>query len=150
MIYINPYFANLTGDPSITRNLFQEGDENGFFVRNLDNTSYLMYSVSMEFAMVDLNNPMAIEWIKHVIADNLITEASAYGWMLDFGEYTPFDATTLNGMPAELFHNQYPYLWAKINREVYSNFTQGDQLVAFMRAGSTMSPAYTDLYWMGD
>lgn len=22
MIYINPYFANLTGDPAITRNLF--------------------------------------------------------------------------------------------------------------------------------
>lgn len=26
MIYINPYFANLTGDPQITRNLFVEGD----------------------------------------------------------------------------------------------------------------------------
>jgi alpha-glucosidase (family GH31 glycosyl hydrolase) len=33
MIYINPYFANLT-DPSIKRNLFVEGDSQGFFVKN--------------------------------------------------------------------------------------------------------------------
>lgn len=33
MIYINPYFANLT-DASITRNLFLEGDANGYFVKN--------------------------------------------------------------------------------------------------------------------
>ena len=33
MIYINPYFANLTDD-NLTRNLFQEGDQNGYFVKN--------------------------------------------------------------------------------------------------------------------
>lgn len=26
----------------------------------------------------------------------------------------------------------------------------GNQIVAFMRAGSTLSPKYTDLFWMGD
>ena len=33
MVYINPYFANLT-DPSITRNLFLEGDSMGYFIKN--------------------------------------------------------------------------------------------------------------------
>ena len=33
MIYINPYFANLT-DASIERNLFLEGDSKGYFVKN--------------------------------------------------------------------------------------------------------------------
>lgn len=33
MIYINPYFANLT-DSSIKRNLFLEGDSKGYFIKN--------------------------------------------------------------------------------------------------------------------
>jgi alpha-glucosidase (family GH31 glycosyl hydrolase) len=47
MIYINPYFANLTDDPAITRNLFQEGDQNGYFVKNSNGTTYLMQSISI-------------------------------------------------------------------------------------------------------
>ena len=58
MVYINPYFANLT-DPSITENLFLEGDQKGYFVKNKWNLTYLIKSVSIEFAMVDFTNPEA-------------------------------------------------------------------------------------------
>jgi alpha-glucosidase (family GH31 glycosyl hydrolase) len=34
MIYMNPYFANLTGNEDIRTNLFAEGDENGYFLKN--------------------------------------------------------------------------------------------------------------------
>ena len=37
MIYINPYFANLTGHSEIRNNYFEEGDKNGYFVKNMDN-----------------------------------------------------------------------------------------------------------------
>ena len=37
MIYINPYFANLTGNPDIKTNYFQFLDENGYFVKNMTN-----------------------------------------------------------------------------------------------------------------
>lgn len=47
--------------------------------------------MSIEFAMIDLTNPEARDWIKAIIVDNLIKEGQAHGWMLDFGEYTPFD-----------------------------------------------------------
>lgn len=90
-IYINPYFANLTGDPAITRNLFQEGYENGYFVKNSNGSTYLMKSVSIEFAMLDFTNPAAVNWMKSIIKDNLIDEGRGYGWMLDFGEYAPLD-----------------------------------------------------------
>ena len=81
MIYINPYFANLTGDPSITRNLFLEGVENGYFVKNRTGQTYLMQSISIEFAMIDFTNPDAVSWLKEIIKDNLIGEGRAFGWM---------------------------------------------------------------------
>lgn len=37
MIYINPYFANLTGNSAIRDNYFKIGDDNGYFVKNEDN-----------------------------------------------------------------------------------------------------------------
>lgn len=46
--------------------------------------------------MIDLTNPGAREWMKNIIVDNLIEEGQSYGWMLDFGEYTPFDIVTYN------------------------------------------------------
>lgn len=59
MVYINPYFANVT-DPAIERNLFQEGHQNGYFVKNLNGETYLIQSISIQFAMVDLTNPDAV------------------------------------------------------------------------------------------
>lgn len=56
----------------------------------------MIKSVSIEFAMVDLTNPYARQWIKSIIKDNLIGEGKAFGWMLDFGEYTPFDVKLYN------------------------------------------------------
>ena len=51
--------------------------------------------------IVDLTNPKAYKWMKDVIKKNMIEEAGAWGWMHDFGEYTPFDAYPVgyNGDP---------------------------------------------------
>jgi alpha-glucosidase len=61
--------------------------------------------VSIEFAMIDFTNPSARTWMKSIIVDNLITEAGSYGWMHDFGEYTPFDIEVWSGIDPVLFHN---------------------------------------------
>lgn len=68
--------------------------------------------------MIDFTNPQAVDWMKAIIKDNLIGEGRAYGWMQDFGEYSPFDLVTSSGEDASFFHNDYPYQWAKITREV--------------------------------
>lgn len=34
MVYMNPYFANLTGHDEIRTNYFKEGDDNGYFLKN--------------------------------------------------------------------------------------------------------------------
>mmetsp|Transcript_18388 Transcript_18388/g.17493 ORF Transcript_18388/g.17493 Transcript_18388/m.17493 type:complete len:199 (+) Transcript_18388:1082-1678(+) len=70
--------------------------------------------------------------------------------MHDFGEYTPFDVSVDSQMDPFLFHNDFPLEWAKVNREAEQESSLGEEIVSFMRAGSTMSPAFTDLFWMGD
>ena len=78
--------------------------------------------------------------MKSLITENMIEEAQAYGWMLDFGEYTPFDVQTYSKQDPFKYHNSFPLEWAKINREAEIESGKGDEIVAFMRSGSTMSP----------
>ena len=153
MVYINPYFANLT-DVSITRNLFLEGDSQGFFIKNGLGKTYMMKSVSIEFAMLDPTNPYAVNWMKQIIKENLLGEGQAWGWMHDFGEYMPITSTNeivlYSGEDSMVIHNKYPEMWARLNREAESEAGKADTTVAFMRSGGTMSPGVCDLAWMGD
>jgi len=86
----------------------------------------LIKSVSIEFAIVDLTNPKARNWMKNIIKDNLIKEVGAYGWMLDFGEYTPFDVVLHSKEDPVKYHNRFPLEWAKLNREVQEEVENGD------------------------
>lgn len=93
LTYISPFFS----DPSnfttgYRHNYYQEGVAGGYFVKHPDGSVYTMYSLSIEFAMVDLSNPAAVRWMKNVLINSTINEAQSSGWMCDFGEYLPFDA----------------------------------------------------------
>lgn len=44
---MNPYFANLTGNTDIRRNLFKEADDQGFFLKNGEGKTYLIDSLSI-------------------------------------------------------------------------------------------------------
>jgi len=152
MVYMNPYFANLTGNPEIRTNYFKYLDDHGYFIKNTQNESYEIKSVSIEFGMVDFSNPDAYQWCKETIINNMIKEAKSVGWMHDFGEYTPTMGVKFNGYQGYTgtYHNRYPYEWAKISQEAIREAGTEDETVYFMRAGSTMSPGKTSLFWMGD
>ena len=151
LVYMNPYFANLTGNDQIRTNYFKEGDEKGYFIKNDQNETYQLNSVSIKLAMIDFTNPAARDWAKNILKENLMKEGRASGWMCDFGEYTPMKVkyNHFNENSAN-YHNRYPYEWAKVNQEAVRELGLEDEIVYFMRAGSTMSPGYTSLFWMGD
>lgn len=171
LTYINPFFSDPTASNSsnsgIRRNFFQEGVENGFFVKNSEGSTYLIKSLSIEFAMLDLTNPDAVRWMKDIIIDQSIVEASSSGWMCDFGEYLPFDAVLFNGDSARNFHNLYPEKWAQLTAEAVEeaktlktsskllknpdkNYEIESEVMFFMRAGWFKSPRYTPVFWLGD
>lgn len=96
LTYMSPFFSDpsaySTSTTAFRHNFFQEGVANGYFVQNANHSTYMMYSLSIKFAMLDLTNPAAVAWMKDIIINQSVEEAHSSGWMCDFGEYLPFDA----------------------------------------------------------
>jgi len=140
--YINPYIA-------IEGNLFKDAKKKGYLGMNSDGEVYLIDFGEFDAGVVDLTKPDAADWYKDVIKNNLIG-VGLNGWMADFGEYLPTDILLYNGISAEIMHNEWPALWAKINYDAISESGKLGDIVYFMRAGYTGSQKYCTLVWAGD
>ena len=139
--YINPFLA-LEGE------LYKEASQRGYLVLHPDGGEYHVKITDFSVAMLDLSNPRAAAWIKDVIKDNLLAVGLS-GWMADFGEYMPVDAVLHSGERGETFHNKYPVIWARINREAVAEAARED-VTFFSRAGYAGTSAHGPLIWAGD
>ncbi|XP_059141193.1 sulfoquinovosidase-like [Physella acuta] len=142
LAYINPYLRQ-NGD------MFKEAEALGYLVRNGTGDVYLQRSVTLMFGSVDLTNPSAYSWYKNIIKTNLIGLGMG-GWMADFGEYLPVDAVLHDGRSGLEGHNEWPVLWAKLNREALEETGQLGEIVFFTRAGFSGTSKFTTLVWNGD
>jgi sulfoquinovosidase len=140
--YANPYLA-------VEGNLFKEASENGYLVKTSKGEDYLIDMGHFDAGVVDLTNPDGFEWYKNVIKVNLIDFGLA-GWMADFGEYLPTDVVLYSGESAELVHNLWPALWARVNYEAVEERGKLGEVFYFMRAGFTGSQKYCTMMWAGD
>ncbi len=149
LTYINPFVADI-GDlkENIGRNLFEEAKANGYLIKTPEGEPYLILNTDFHAGLLDLTNPETVSWIKQVIKDELIA-TGASGWMADFGEALPFDAVLYSGESPATYHNRYPEVWARINREAIQE-AERDDIVFFTRSGFTRSPEFTTLFWLGD
>jgi alpha-glucosidase len=139
--YINPFLA-LEGQ------LYQEASQRGFLVGHPQGGEYHVKITDFPAAMLDLTNPETCTWIKGVIRDNLLG-AGLSGWMADFGEYLPVDAVLHSGESAETYHNKYPVVWARLNREAIQEARRED-VTFFSRAGYSGTSREAPIIWAGD
>lgn len=149
MTYLNPFLVDVEEQPSFARNLFREARESGYLVKNAAGEPYMIPHTSFDMALVDLTNPAACGWLKGVIKEQMVG-IGVSGWMADYGEYLPFDAQLFSGEEAEVVHNRYPEMWARLNREVLEEEGLGGELVFFSRSGTARSPGLSTLFWNGD
>jgi alpha-glucosidase len=140
--YINPM---LTNDGP----LYQEADKKGYLVQNHLQETYVIQMTGFKVGLVDLTNPAACIWIKNIIKNNMIAYGLE-GWMADFGEALPWDAVLHSGISAEVYHNQYPMHWARINREAIQEAKKEGKIAFFSRSAFQGSSQYVTLYWAGD
>ncbi len=148
--YINPYVA-------AGRSLFAEAQERGYLARRADGSVYLVDFGEFDAGIVDFTSPAAVDWYKGIIKRNLLGLGLS-GWMADFGEYLPTDAVLADGTPAEIAHNAWPAVWARVNREAVDEAAveggtaalSARDAVYFMRAGFTGSQRWCPLMWAGD
>ena len=140
--YCNPFLA-------IEKPLYKEASSKGYCVKDKEGNDYLVKITTFPAAMVDLTNPDAYKWIKEIIKKNLI-DFGLSGWMADFGEYLPTDCVLFSGENAELIHNTWPALWAKVNREAVEESGKLGEIMFFTRAGYTGTPSKSLMMWNGD
>lgn len=139
--YINPFLA-------LEKDLYREASEKGFCVKNKAGEDYLVTITTFPAAMVDFTNPVAYDWYKNQIKENMIGIGMG-GWMADFGEYLPVDAVLYDG-EAALLHNQWPAIWARMNREAIEECHAEDEVFFFTRAGYTETIRHSAMMWTGD
>ncbi len=142
MGYINPYVA-VEGD------LYKEASEKGYLALDHKGEIYLVDFGEFYCGIVDFTNDRAKDWYKEVIKENLIG-FGLDGWMADFGEYLPTDCYLSNGVSAQIMHNAWPVIWAKVNYEALKETEKLGEVVYFMRAGFTGNQKYCPLMWAGD
>lgn len=140
--YCNPFLA-------VEKPLYKYASEKGYCVKDKDGKDYYVTITTFPAAMVDLTNPEAYEWIKSIIKKNMI-EFGFSGWMADFGEYLPTDSVLYSGEDAELIHNKWGSLWAKINREAVEEMGMLGEIMFFTRSGYSDTPKYSTMMWCGD
>ncbi len=139
--YINPYLVKGS-------RYYRECAEKGWLITNKDGSICHIKSTTFDAGMLDLTDPEAVHFIKEVLIKKNMLNIGVKGWMADFGEYLPTDCVLHDGDPAEL-HNQWPVLWAKINREAVDEFGDKD-VMFFTRSGYLGEQRYAPIMWNGD
>ncbi|MCL6518052.1 alpha-glucosidase [Alicyclobacillus sp.] len=146
--YVNPFLTDMPSGMNV-RNLYQEALAKGYFVKGADGRPVVFHYPNFTASLLDLTNPAARLWLEAVMKEQLIGHGFS-GWMADFGEELPLDAVLADGRTGEMVHNEYPVLWAELNRDVIQQSGLGRDGLFFMRAGFSTSPAVTSDFWLGD
>ena len=141
LAYINPYLVKGS-------RLYNKCADKGWLIKNRDGSICHMKSTTFDAGMLDLTDPEAVRFIKEVLIKKNMLDIGIQGWMADFGEYLPTDCVLHEGDPAEL-HNQWPVLWAKINREAVEEYGDKD-VMFFTRSGYLGEQCYAPIMWNGD
>ncbi|MEZ5573928.1 MAG: glycoside hydrolase family 31 protein [Halioglobus sp.] len=128
---------------------FDIAESNNALLKKGDGETYIYdYQTSRTFAVsqFDFSSPIGIDAYR-----TLTDEAIAHGyegWMEDFGEYTPLDAVSADGVTGTAFHNRYA-------RDYHCGVAAatsdaGKPLARFVRSGWTGSAACSPIVWGGD
>jgi alpha-D-xyloside xylohydrolase len=122
-LWINPYLS-----PGTER--FRAADENGFFLKRPDGTTYVLPlwgTFHPPVAIVDVTNPRAAAWYQDLLRPHLRMGVDVF--KTDFGEGVPRDAVAHNGMTGEELHNLYSLMYNDLVATATAAETGGSGLV---------------------
>ena len=128
---------------------YQEARERNVLTRNqLDQPYEYRYTGSTQFlvSQFDFSAPGATAFYGELLAEAVADGHD--GFMEDFGEYTPIDAKSANGMSGAQMHNHYPTLYHGAAYEFSRRAPR--PLARFNRSGWTGAARVSQIVWGGD
>ena len=141
LAYLNPYLLK-------DCELYNYCREKGWLITHTDGSIYHIKSTTFDAGMLDLTNPDVCVFVKETLIKKNMLSLGVSGWMSDFGEYLPMDCVLHSGDPEEL-HNQWPLMWARLNREAVDEWGDRD-VFFFSRSGYPGIQTYAPVLWSGD
>lgn len=139
-VWINPYIAQRS-------HLFNEGVENGYFLKreNGDVWQWDLWQPGM--AIVDFTNPEACEWYASKL--RRLVDMGVDSFKTDFGERIPTDVVYHDGSDPMKMHNYYTFLYNKIVFEVLEEKRGKGEAVLFARSATAGGQQFP-VHWGGD
>jgi alpha-glucosidase len=133
-----------------TADVYTEAVAGGYPIENADGTAYSFTGVKFNpSTLLDLTNPTAVSWAKSVMTQAITLGAD--GWMADFAEWLPTDATLFSGEDPMIAHNRYTVDWARMNKEMFATMPAGRPPgIYFMRSAWLHSQPNVQVMWAGD
>jgi len=147
-------FAFLTYQNSFldqAADLFDEAVSGGYVIEDQEGDPYLFDGVRFEpSTLLDLSNRDAVKWAQDVYREGVAMGVD--GWMADFAEWLPTDASLGGGADALGYHNRYPVEWARLNRDLLAAESERDGVARlfFVRAAWLGSQPLVSVVWAGD
>ncbi len=139
-VWINPYIAQQSV-------LFQEGLENGYFLKRPNGDVWQWDKWQAGMAIVDFTNPAACKWYGDKLRELLNMGVDAF--KTDFGERIPLDVAYYDGSDPAKMHNYYSYLYNRVVFDVLKEEKGQGEAVVFARSATAGSQKFP-VHWGGD
>ncbi|MFW6679915.1 alpha-xylosidase [Lacrimispora sp. AGF001] len=140
-VWINPYIAQKSP-------LFQEGMENGYFIKKRDGSVWQTDMWQAGMGVVDFTNPDAAFWYQEKLKTLLTMGVDCF--KTDFGERIPVkDIVYHDGSDPVRMHNYYTYLYNKAVFEMLERERGEGEAVLFARSAAAGSQKFP-VHWGGD
>lgn len=137
-VWMNPYVSQES-------RLFQEGLENGYFVKTKEGDVWQSDNWMSGIGIVDFTNPKATKWYQERLGE--IIDMGVDAIKTDFGERIPTDVVYYDGSDPVKMHNYYPYLY---NQAIYGILKEKKgEAVVFSRS-ATVGTQKFPVNWGGD
>lgn len=140
-VWINPYIGQQS-------ELFEEGMENGYFIKRTDGSVWQTDLWQPGMAVVDFTNPEACKWYQSKLKALLDDGVDCF--KTDFGERIPVkDIQYYDGSDPVKMHNYFTFLYNKTVFEVLEKERGKGEAVLFARS-ATVGGQQFPAHWGGD
>ncbi len=140
-VWINPYIGQQS-------ELFEEGMENGYFIKRTDGSVWQTDLWQPGMAVVDFTNPEACKWYQSKLKALLDDGVDCF--KTDFGERIPVKGIQYyDGSDSVKMHNYFTFLYNKTVFEVLEKERGKGEAVLFARS-ATVGGQQFPAHWGGD